>query len=340
MTGPGTSRVLAVFRYQPRAPTLRVRLSSMTRADHGYLYDLLTRIGLSDFAASTGEFLLVRPLKIVLIIGVAIMIARFGARTFRRFVFSAHRRSPLRVSVRGEQRATTIADALGSMSRILILGVAGLFVLDELGMNLAPLLAGAGIVGVALGFGAQSLVKDFLSGMFILVEDQYGVGDVIDLGEKAIGTVGDVGLRITRLRAVDGSVWFVPNGEIRRVGNSSMEWSRAVIDVVVGYDSDVTKTKEVVAAEAAALCADEVWGAKVLEPPEVWGVEALGSDGLTIRLVVKTAPREQYVVARELRERLNRRLRSEGISGPKQSLVVTSGSLDFPPPPPPADDDS
>jgi small conductance mechanosensitive channel len=214
------------------------------------------------------------------------------------------------------------------------MGIAGLVVLDELGLNLAPLLAGAGIAGIAIGFGAQSLVKDFLSGFFILVEDQYGVGDVIDVGGVS-GTVEEITMRVTRLRSVDGTVWFVPNGEIRMVGNTSMEWSRALIDVVVAYDSDVAKVSAAIAEEAQRFAEDEAWRDKVLEPPEVWGVQAMGPEGLTIRLVVKTAPREQYAVARELRTRISARLRQEGVRGPGQTVIVTAGPLDQGTPPPP-----
>jgi small conductance mechanosensitive channel len=304
--------------------------------DHGYLYDLLRELGLSEFGAETGEFLLVRPLKIVLILVAAVVLARMAARAIRRFLRSAQARSPLKAtSVRAEQRAATLGDVLAGLARTVIFAVAVLIVLDELGLNLAPLLAGAGIAGVAIGFGAQSLVKDFLSGFFILVEDQYGVGDVVDVG--ATGTVEEITMRVTRLRSVDGTVWFVPNGEIRQVGNTSMEWSRAVIDVLVAYDSDVTKVTAAIADEASRFAEDEQWTDEVLEPPEVWGVQAMSSEGITIRLVIKTQPRQQYAIAREMRTRISNRLRQDGVRGPGQMVVVSAGALDqgVPPPPPP-----
>lgn len=308
--------------------------------DPGYLYELLREAGLSDFTARSLEFLLVRPLKIVLILLAAWILSRLGARTVRRALRSLHARSPVRrTSLRAEQRAATLSDVLGSVVRVVVWVVAGLLVMDEVGLNLAPLLAGAGIAGIALGFGAQSLVKDVISGLFLLLEDQYGVGDVIDLGTEAVGTVEDITLRVTRLRATDGTVWFVPNGEIRRVGNSSMEWSRALIDVLVPYDADLERVRVVIGEEASALAADEAWADHVLEPPEVWGVQSMGSEGVTVRLVVKTAPREQYAVARELRGRITARLRREGIRGPGQTVLISAGSLDRenPPPPPPAE---
>ncbi|MDQ1374130.1 MAG: moderate conductance mechanosensitive channel, partial [Actinomycetota bacterium] len=206
------------------------------------------------------------------------------------------------------------------------------------GVNLAPILASAGIVGIAVGFGAQNLVKDFITGLLMLFEDQYGVGDVVDLG-GATGTVEELTMRVTRVRSVDGTVWFVPNGEIHKVGNTSMEWSRALIDVLIAYDNDIDHVTQLIADEAQRFAQDPDWDSFVLDPPEVWGVQAMGSEGVTIRLVVKTAPRQQYVVARELRGRIAARLRREGVKGPGQTVVVTAGSLDqgAPPPPPPDD---
>lgn len=324
--------VLAV----PGAPLVRARLSQV--ADHGYVYDLLRKWGMGDFGASTWEFLLVRPLKIALMIVVGSLVARFGARGVRRFVRGLHARAPVGAgSVRGEQRVATLGDVLGSLVRAAVWIVVVLVVLGEIGVNLAPLLAGAGIAGIAIGFGAQSLVKDFVSGFFILLEDQYGVGDVINLGD-ATGTVEDFTLRVTRVRSTDGTVWFVPNGEIKRVGNTSMEWSRALIDVQVAYDSDVPAVSRSIGEVADAFARDDAWAASVLEPPEVWGVQAMGPDGITVRLVVKTAPRQQYAVARELRGRITERLRHDGVKGPGQTMqavLVTAGALDTGTPPPP-----
>ncbi|MEO7837663.1 MAG: mechanosensitive ion channel family protein [Acidimicrobiales bacterium] len=303
--------------------------------EHGYLYDLLLKLKFSDFGASTGEFLLVRPFRIALLILAGLFLGRMAARAARRFVRTLHARSPVRsVSIRAEQRVGTVGNVLAGMVRVAIGVVVCLLLLGEVGVNLAPFLAGAGIAGVAIGFGAQSLVKDFLSGIFILLEDQYGVGDVIDLGDVT-GTVEDLTLRITRLRATDGTVWFVPNGEIKRVGNTSMEWSRALIDVLVAYENDVASVTRSLQETALAFAAEELWCEAILEPPEVWGVQAMGADGVTIRLVVKTAPRQQYAVARELRGRITERLRREGVRGPGQTVVVTtSGDANSPPPAP------
>ena len=294
--------------------------------EHGYLYDLLRKLGLSDFAARTGQWIVVRPLKILLILAASILLGRLAARTVRRFLRTAQMRTPLRSpSVRAQQRADTIGDVVGGISKATVVVIGAFMAVSELGVNLAPLIAGAGIAGIAIGFGAQSLVKDFLSGMFILVEDQYGVGDLVDLNGAA-GTVEDVSLRVTRLRAVDGTVWFVPNGEIRRVGNSSMEWSRAVIDVIVAYDADLAKVTEAIGDEAQRLAQDPAWSPHVLEPPEVWGVHAMSPEGLTIRLVVKTPPRQHAALARELRGRILDRLRRDGIRGPGQTAVLVQAT--------------
>jgi small-conductance mechanosensitive channel len=220
--------------------------------------------------------------------------------------------SPLS-SERRRQRAETIGSVLRSSTAIVIYTVAGAMILAELGFDLGPVIASAGIVGVAVGFGAQNLIKDFLNGMFMILEDQYGVGDVIDAGE-ATGTVEAVGLRTTRLRDVAGTVWHIRNGEIVRIGNKSQGWARAVLDIAVAWDSDVSHVRDVMKATADAMAAEEDWADKITEPPEVWGVEELGSSGLVVRLAVKTAPLEQWTVARELRERVKAAFDREGIA--------------------------
>lgn len=277
---------------------------------HGYIYELLIKLGLSRFQASTGEFLLVRPLKIVLILLLAVVLGRLARRAIRRVVGAAQRRSPLRASsVRAEQRGGTVADVLSGLVRFSILGVAGLMALGQLGLNLAPLIAGAGIAGVAIGFGAQSLVKDFLAGLFILLEDQFGVGDTIDLGNDAVGVVEELNLRVTRVRGADGTVWFVPNGEVRRVGNASMEFSRAVVDVPLGRDADVARGLTSIHAEVDTFAIE--WKDRLLEPPVVLGVQNLSIDGPVVRVTAATAPGQQYAVARELRMRIAGRLHGD-----------------------------
>ncbi len=225
------------------------------------------------------------------------------------------------LSLRAAARAKTLAQVLRSLASILIWAIAGITILGELGVNLGPLIAGAGIAGVAFGFGAQSLVKDFLSGVFMLVEDQYGVGDIIDVGE-ASGTVEAVTLRTTRLRDVEGIVWHIPNGEILRVGNKSQQWARALLDISVAYGSDIDEVQRVIKQVADELWRAPGWEGKILDEPEVWGIEQLGPDAIVIRLVVKTLPSEQFGVSRALRRRLSEAFYRTGIEMPSAGRSV------------------
>ena len=215
-------------------------------------------------------------------------------------------------SERRALRAATLGSLLKSIVTVVIGVIVVVMAMEILGYPIGPLIASAGILGVALGFGAQNLVKDFLSGIFMLLEDQYGVGDVIDMG-PASGTVEGVGLRVTRMRAVDGTVWYVRNGEVVRVGNSSHGWARAVLDVPVAYGQDSERARALIEQVAADLAADPEWSEHVLEAPEVWGVEDVQADAYLLRLVVKTEPLQQWPVARELRERIMRTFTAEGV---------------------------
>jgi small conductance mechanosensitive channel len=224
-------------------------------------------------------------------------------------------------AARHEQRAKAMGSLLKSVATGVIFAMATVMILAEVGLDIAPLIASAGIVGLALGFGAQSLVKDFLSGIFMIFEDQYGVGDVIDAGE-AIGTVEAVSLRVTRLRDIDGTVWYVRNGEILRIGNMSQNWAQTVLDIQVGYGEDLHRVRGILAEVAHGMWEDEDYKAIILEEPEVWGIQSLDPDGVTIRVVLKTAPMEQWGVAREMRERIKARFDHEGIEIPFPQRVV------------------
>ena len=227
----------------------------------------------------------------------------------------------LAATTRRAQRAKTIGDLFKSIVTGVLVGIIGTMMLSEIGVNIAPIIASAGIIGIALGFGAQSLVKDFLSGVFMIVEDQYGVGDVVDLGE-ATGTVEAVTLRVTRLRDINGTVWYVPNGEILRVGNMSQNWSRAVVDVSVAYSEDLNRVKRVLSEIAHDLWDDDDFRDLIIEEPEVTGVEMLAADSVNLRVMVKTLPMEQWAVARELRQRIKARFDHEGIEIPFAQRVV------------------
>lgn len=220
---------------------------------------------------------------------------------------------PERSGQRRRQRAHALGSILRNTSSIVIFGIAGITILGELGINLAPVLASAGVLGVALGFGAQSLVGDFLNGISMLLEDQYGVGDVITAGTTT-GTVEAVGLRATRLRDVNGVVWHIRNGSIQQVGNQSQGWARAVVDVPVPYNQDMTEIREVITQAAERTWSQPEWEEVILEQPSVWGVQSLSSSEVTWRVAAMTTPPRQYEVERELREKIKEALDARGIT--------------------------
>jgi small conductance mechanosensitive channel len=222
---------------------------------------------------------------------------------------------------RREARLRSISAVVGSTTSIVVWSVALVIALGELGVDLAPMIAGLGIAGVALGFGAQSLVKDCIAGLFMLLEDQYGIGDVVDLDE-ATGVVEKISLRTTVLRGLDGTVWHVPNGYVQRVGNMSQLWSVALVDVEVAYDCDLAAARQVIIERTTEVCTREEWADSVIEEPKLLGVEALGADGITIRLTVKTVPGAQWGLQRTLREELKAALDDAGIEIPFPQRTV------------------
>ena len=277
----------------------------------------------NEALARIADFLVGAPLKIALILLGALVAHRLLVRLVRRAVERVGRSTstsaPLAAVTGGSlddpraaARARTIGQVLGSVVGTLVAVVAGLLILGELGINLAPLLAGAGIAGIAIGFGAQSLVRDFLAGIFVVVEDQYGVGDVIDAGE-ASGTVEAVSLRSTRLRDAAGTVWHIPNGSIVRVGNQSQRWARAIVDIAVAVGTDLREATRVITEASEAFAADEEWEAKVLDQPEVLGLERYEAGAASLRITVRTQPGQQWSVARELRMRIHEALAAAGI---------------------------
>jgi small conductance mechanosensitive channel len=229
------------------------------------------------------------------------------------------------VAERRRQRADTIGSVLRSIASFVVLGMAFAMILGEVGIAIGPLLASAGVAGVALGFGAQSLVRDFLSGIFMILEDQYGVGDLIDTG-GAVGTVEEVTLRVTRLRDGSGVVWYVRNGEILRVGNHSQGWSTAVVDISVAYDEDIARVQDLLRTTADELARDDEWSEKILEPAQVAGVESVTGTSVTIRLTVRCAPNEHLGVQRELRARMKAVFDREGITVPLPTSPPATGT--------------
>jgi small-conductance mechanosensitive channel len=238
---------------------------------------------------------------------------------------------------RRETRALAISNVVSGTAVVLVWTIALITIADRIGLALGPLIASAGIAGVALGFGAQSLVKDWIAGLFMLLEDQYGIGDVVDLGE-ATGTVERFSLRATVLRGADGTVWHVPNGEVVRVGNLSQLWSVAILDVAVAYDTDLDRARTLLHETATEVCERDEFRESILESPEVLGVEALGIDGITLRLTVKTTPGKQWAVQRALREAVKQTFERGGVDIPFPQRTVWMRMRNDDPPQPGRDE--
>lgn len=216
---------------------------------------------------------------------------------------------------RSGQRTRTLGSVLRSVSSAIIYGMAVMMALAEFDVNLGPLIAGAGIAGVAVGFGAQSLVKDFLSGVFMLLEDQYGVGDVVDVG-ATVGVVEEVKLRTTQIRDINGTLWYIPNGEIARVANLTQDWGQAVVDIEVAYDTDIAEAMALIKEVADGLWREQLESFTIIQEPTMAGVQAFGDNSIALRLMVRTEPGEQFGTARELRKRLKFALDEAGIEIP------------------------
>jgi small-conductance mechanosensitive channel len=216
---------------------------------------------------------------------------------------------------RQRARVETVGSLLRSVSTFVVGLVAGLTVMALVGLPLGPLLASAGVGGVAIGFGAQSLVKDFLSGIFMIFEDQYGVGDVVDTGE-AIGTIEEVSLRITRLRDFDGTVWYVRNGEIVRIGNRSQGYGAAWVDIPVSYTEDIKRVLDLIREVCDAFAEDPEWEPKLIEPPTVLGVDSIAGQTVTVKILAKCLPGENFGVQRELRARVKAAFDANDVEGP------------------------
>jgi small-conductance mechanosensitive channel len=206
---------------------------------------------------------------------------------------------------RRRQRSAAIGSVMRSVASFLILGTAALMVLSTFKIDLAPLLASAGVAGVAIGFGARNLVTDFLSGVFMILEDQYGVGDVIDAG-VATGEVIEVGLRVTKLRGAEGEIWYVRNGEVKRIGNLSQGWATAGVDVTVRASEDLDRVKATLDEVAEHMSKEEPWNELLWGPIEVLGLDSVLIDSMVVRVSAKTMPGKALTVERELRWRIKR----------------------------------
>ncbi|WP_432979269.1 mechanosensitive ion channel family protein [Dactylosporangium sp. CA-233914] len=297
-------------------------------ADKSGLCELIFDQTKNKWLAESSYWVLVKPLTILVIIIVALIIRAIIHRAVDRLIKHTVTDNeaggsilrPLRKrlptftapSERRGQRARALGSVLRSITSAVVFSIATMLVLGEIGINLGPLLASAGIAGLAIGFGAQNLVKDFIAGLFMLLEDQYGVGDMVDVGETS-GTVEAVGLRITTIRDGAGVVWYVRNGEIVRVGNKSQGWAVVNIDVPVGFVA-IDQATAVLQEAAQAFAEDPDFADDFMDPPKVLGVEQLTADGAVLRTTVKTSNEAQWRVGRELRRRLSEGLERAGIA--------------------------
>ena len=295
----------------------------------------------TTWSQEVGHWLVTSGLRILLIVVLAVILRWVLVRAVNRMV---HRTVAANVSdrivenratrvlasatgalsERRQQRTETLGSVLRSLVTFIVFGVALLMVLGEFHIDLAPLLASAGVAGVALGFGAQSLVKDFLSGVFMLLEDQYGVGDLIDTGE-AVGTVEEVTLRITKLRDASGVAWYVRNGEITRIANKSQGWSTAIVDLPVAYTENVERVTDIIRGVVDEMYTDPQWSEVMLETPTVAGVEQITGTTITIRVIAKTGPNQQWGLQRAIRERVKEAFDAAGVRAPVTFPPVPGG---------------
>jgi small-conductance mechanosensitive channel len=298
------------------APTLSGACHS---AAPGIACRLVWDLSHSTHAADVTSVYLAGPIRLVLRVALVLIIAALVRIAARRLIDKVTARAASReaaaVGNRRSQRGTAIGSLLGNAASVAIFTIAGLIILGDIGLNLAPILASAGVLGIAIGFGAQNLVQDFLAGIFILLEDQYGVGDIVDIGSVS-GSVEAVSLRITRVRDVNGIVWHIRNGTIRKAGNETHGWARAVVDFPVPSGLPVPAARRVLARAAVEMAAEARWRASILDPPEVWGIETISPDGVLIRVTARTAPQARQDVTRELRERLKSALDAELVLAP------------------------
>ena len=286
-------------------------MSSLKLAALATLGELLER--LAEALRLDGETLVRAGVRILGIWILAWLASRVVALAARRIELEVDDGDDSVTTLR-ERRGQTISQLLRSVGRLLVISIALLLTFNVF-IDIGPILAGAGILGLAVSFGAQSLVKDFLSGFFILFENQFAIGDVIEAGGKS-GTVEKMTLRVVILRDIKGTIHIVPNSEIKVVSNMTRGWSRAVVDVGITYEEDIDRALAVVRDEAAQFSTDKNWGAQLDGPLEVPGIESLGDSAVVIRTLIKTQPGSQWTVAREFRRRLKKRLDREGISIP------------------------
>jgi len=300
--------VLTKVLRRTRIPVVSPGATPPLVAAQGWLYDLLVWVGVDHHTAGHLQQVVVKPVAVAVILLVALAVGWFGSRIIRRWIGAVARRAAGRAdSPRAAARAVTITAMVANVWRVVI-GLIAIFVaLGAIGINLTPLLAGATVVGATIGFGAQSMVRDLLAGFLLIIEGQFDIGDTLTVGSTS-GTVEDLSLRVTRLRGVDGTIWFVPNGEIRTLANLSRGRAEAMVDVPVPAVADVDLVLRAVTEAADTVAGDPRYAGSCLTAPRVWGVVASAADTLTTRVSVRTSSAERDRIARALREEVARRL--------------------------------
>jgi small conductance mechanosensitive channel len=310
-----------------RAAAATTSSTAPSEPGSGWLYHLLIKAGVSPDNASTVTDLIVRPLAILFVALVAFVVAHLGARVIRRLLQRVADQAAARSgSQRAAARVTTMTGLVANVWRLFVFVVAGAIVLGMLGINLTPLLASATIIGATLGFGAQQIVRDYFSGILMAMEDQYNVGDAVTVGGET-GVVEEVTMRLTRFRSLDGTVFVIPNGDIRLIGNRSRGWARAVVEVTLPGAAavDLETVRRIVHEAAAKVAATPEFSAHSTEPPHVLGLSAADATSVTLRVTLLTIPAQRDALTRALRESVIGALAAAGL-----------WPNDDPPAPPPA----
>lgn len=280
-------------------------IGSLTGATQGgWLYDVLTKAGVSSSTAHSVVDFVLRPVEVVVVVAVAIVVARVGSRIIRRHLGRmAYRASRRSVSPRTPARTSTAVALVANLWRFFVAVVTFVIVLGMLGLDLTPLLASATVIGATIGFGAQSLVRDYLSGILLAVEDQFGIGDTVEVNETT-GVVEDLSLRVTRVRADDGTLWHLPNGDIRKLGNTSRGWARASVELPTPPSdaAELARAKDILGDAAREVARSPRFVSSCTEPPEIMGIVAADGDSCTMRIALRTTPEHRDPLERSLRE--------------------------------------
>jgi small conductance mechanosensitive channel len=270
----------------------------------GWLYDLLTKAGVAHDTAKTVTDLVIRPLGVIVVLVVAIVVARLGSKALRQGLQRVADQAAARSgSQRTGARMSTMSALAANLWRFFVFIVAVAIILGILGIDLTPLLASATIIGATLGFGAQLMVRDYFSGFLLTIEDQYGIGDSITIGNIS-GVVEDLTLRVTRLRAADGTVYFVANGDIRQLANTSRGWAHAVVDLTLPGTSagDLPHAREIIEQAARRVASSEEFAGHTTEPPELVTLIDSSESTLTLRVMLHSVPSQRDALTRALRE--------------------------------------